>query len=217
MAYKEHNDYMSCDIFPCSSHNKNKKGLLSITVGLLLIAAALVLVLYNLWDAKRAEKVSGEIVEKLEAIIPDKNPNLHGYDNSNKEMPTIEIDGYLYIGILDIPSLGLRLPVMADWDYKRLKISPCRYSGTYYSDDMVICAHNYARHFSSIRWADIGEDVYFTTVDGWVYHYQISNRETIQAAAAKDMIDHTKEDWDMTLFTCNTSGQTRCAIRLLKN
>ena len=192
---------------------KNATGTLLISVGLLLIAAALILVVYNVWDAKRAEKASAAIAEKLEAVIPDYPSVQTEYADFNKEMPTKEIDGYAYIGILDIPSLGLHLPVMASWDYERLSISPCRYTGSYYLDNMVICAHNYIKHFSPIKWIDIGEDVYFTTVEGVVYHYQVSNRETLQPTAVEEMVDQTKEGWDLTLFTCNTGGQTRCAVR----
>lgn len=192
---------------------KNAKGTLLISVGLLLIAAALILVVYNVWDAKRAEKASAAIAEKLEAVIPDYPSVQTEYADFNKEMTTKEIDGYAYVGILDIPSLGLHLPVMASWDYERLSISPCRYTGSYYLDNMVICAHNYIKHFSPIKWIDIGEDVYFTTVEGVVYHYQVSNRETLQPTAVEEMVDQTKEGWDLTLFTCNTGGQTRCAVR----
>ena len=196
-----------------TNKKKNAKGTLLISVGLLLIAAALILVVYNVWDAKRAEKASAAIAEKLEAVIPDQPSVQTEYADFNKEMPTKEIDGYTYIGILDIPSLGLHLPVMASWDYERLSISPCRYTGSYYLDNMVICAHNYIKHFSPIKWIDIGADVYFTTVEGVVYHYQVSNRETLQPTAVEEMVDQTKEDWDLTLFTCNTGGQTRCVVR----
>lgn len=196
-----------------TNKKKNAKGTLLICVGLLLIAAALILVVYNVWDAKRAEKASADIAEKLEAVIPDQPSVQTEYADFNKEMPTKEIDGYAYIGILNIPSLGLYLPVMASWDYERLSISPCRYTGSYYLDNMVICAHNYIKHFSPIKWIDIGEDVYFTTVEGVVYHYQVSNRETLQPTAVEEMVEQTKEDWDLTLFTCNTGGQTRCAVR----
>ncbi len=130
-------------------------------------------------------------------------------------MPTVEIDGYLYIGVLEIPKSDLTLPVMYEWDYDRLKISPCRFSGSYFTNDLVICAHNYARHFSPIKWLDIGEDVYFSTVDGNVYHYTVSNRETVQPTDVKQMIDRGEENWDLTLFTCNTGGQTRCAVRCM--
>lgn len=200
---------------------RNTRGVPFIVTGLLLMAAALVLVCYNLWDARRAERASAEIAGRLEAVIHREDipgdsasegvPD--AYDGSGGEMPVKEIDGYLYIGILDIPSLGLQLPVMTEWDYARLKISPCLYSGSYITEDMVICAHNYARHFSPIKWIDPGADIYFTAVDGQIYHYQVSNRETVQATAVEDMVAQRREDWDMTLFTCNTGGRTRCAVR----
>ena len=137
-----------------------------------------------------------------------------------KEMPTEVIDGERYIGILEIPSLNLTLPVMENWNYERLKVSPCRYSGSYYSDDLVICAHNYARHFSPIKWIGIGEDVIFTNVEGLRIPYKTSNISTVEPAAVDEMTDPEGSNggntWDMTLFTCNTGGQTRCAVRCVR-
>lgn len=135
-----------------------------------------------------------------------------------KDMPVEMIDGYPYIGFLEIPSLGLSLPVMADWDYDRLQISPCRYSGSYFTDDLTICAHNYARHFSPVKWIEMGADVYFTNVNGESIHYITSNIQTVQPTHIDDMIENSANsdstnEWDMTLFTCNTGGQTRCAVR----
>ena len=52
---------------------------------------------------------------------------------------------------------------MNEWDYTRLKISPCRFTGSYYSDDLVICAHNYMRHLGPLLQIGIGEDIYFTS------------------------------------------------------
>lgn len=200
---------------------KKKSGIFFMATGLLLIAAALGLVLYNVWEADRGAKASERIVEELDESIPEifsAPPDVEGLpeEASTEAMPTQEIDGYLYIGILDIPSLGLHLPVMADWDYERLKSSPCRYTGSYYTDDLVLCAHNYGKHFSPIKWISPGVDVYFTAVDGQCYQYQVSNRETIQPTAIEEMVDDTKEDWDLTLFTCNTGGQTRCAVRCVR-
>lgn len=55
----------------------------------------------------------------------------------------IEIDGRLYIGIISIPDIEVELPVMSEWSYDNLNISPCRYSGTIKQRDIVIAAHNY--------------------------------------------------------------------------
>ena len=220
---------------------KKRKGGFLITLGLLTIIAALGLVGYNVWDAKRAEDASKEIVDQLDAILPaerklPEEPMIEEAPTREEEakeeekkyppMPVVEIDGYYYIGELDIPDLGLHLPVMAEWDMDRLKISPCHYSGSYYSNDLVVLAHNYARHFSLIKWIDIGAEIYFTNVEGVVYQYQVSNRVTLEPAQVSEMIKNqnntkgeeaeTAEDWDLTLFTCNTGGSTRCAVRCVR-
>ncbi len=173
-------------------------------IGLLLILAALGLILYNRWDAARAQKASEEIVSDIKDHIGES-------DDYYGDMPTLEIDGNIYIGILDVPSLDLSLPVMLDWDYEKLKISPCRYDGSYYTHDLVIAGHNYAKHFSPLKWIDIGSDVYFTNVEGKIFRYHVDNRETLKPDQVKDMVKKT--DWDLTLFTCNTGGSSRCTIR----
>lgn len=180
-----------------------------------MIAAALFLVLFNIWDAERAGKASDEIVDTLWKVIYNEKQGYSGHDDFSAKMPSIEIDGYSYIGILNIPSLELELPVMDSWDYERLKISTCLYSGSYDTKDMVICGHNYAKHFAPIKHIDIGANVYFITVDGLIYEYQVSNRENLKPEEIEEMTGKSKEDWDMTLFTCSTGGRTRCAVRCI--
>ena len=181
-----------------------KKGTVCMIIGALLLLSALALALYNKWDADRAAKASEEIVSEIK-------DNIGNSDKTYDDMPTVEIDGNIYIGFIDVPTLNLTLPVMLEWDYEKLKISPCRYSGSYLNDDMVIAGHNYARHFSPLKWVDMGTEVYFTNVNGDVYEYYVDNRETIKPDEVDDMI--TKTDWDLTLFTCTTGGGSRCTIR----
>lgn len=213
-----------------------KKGSLLITAGLLLMTAALSLTAYNYWDAYRAQKASQEIVEELESEITggtgqnaevkvaaaDRDGEALEEDEV-RTMPTKVMDGYSYIGVLELPAQGLTLPVMAEWDYERLRISPCRYSGSYFTDDLVLCAHNYARHFSPIRQMKPGDEAYFTTVDRKVCRYRMQEMQTLQPAQISEMIgketdgqEGTEHSWDLTLFTCDTGGQTRCAVRFTR-
>ena len=202
--------------------HKNTKGNLLITLGILLIVAAAGLAGYNLWDAGRAQKaaeeITGQLISDIESKVED-GKTAAPYMDPNTPMPVEMIDGYEYIGVLEIPSEGLSLPVMNEWDYTRLKISPCRFTGSYYSDDLVICAHNYMRHLGPLLQIGIGEDIYFTSVDGLTIHYIVTNRETVEPTAVEQMIENTSNsgtsllDWDLTLFTCNLGGQTRCAVR----
>ena len=202
--------------------HKKTKGNLLITLGILLIAAAIGLAGYNLWDAGRAQKaaeeITGQLISEIESKV-EEGKTAAPYIDPNTPMPVEVIDGYEYIGVLEIPSEGLSLPVMKEWDYTRLKISPCRFTGSYYSDDLVICAHNYMRHLGPLLQIGIGEDIYFTNVDGLSIRYIVTNRETVEPTAVEQMIENTSNsetsllDWDLTLFTCNLGGQTRCAVR----
>lgn len=203
---------------------KNSKGNILIILGILMLLGAVGLAAHNLWDANRAkeaaQQVSEQLIEKIdENVKSEESAAPAPYMDPNTPMPVEEIDGYEYIGILEIPSEDLSLPVMAEWDYARLKISPCRFVGSYYADDLVICAHNYDRHLGRLLSIDIGVDVYFTNVEGLTIHYIVTNRETVEPTAVEQMIENTGNsetsllDWDLTLFTCNLGGQTRCAVR----
>ena len=182
-----------------------RKGFL--LLGALFLLAALALTGYNLWDAHRADKAAQETVEELHDAIEAEPaaPEL------TQEMPVVEIDGNDYIGVLSFPSLSLELPVMAEWDYARLKIAPCRYDGSYFTGDLVIAAHNYAKHFSPIKWIAPGAEVILTAADGAVRRYTVLSTETLSPTQIEEMI--TPDGWDLTLFTCNLGGQTRCAVR----
>ena len=184
-----------------------EKGGVCLALGALLLLAALALTLYNVLDGQRAAHAAEVAVKALHEKIDagETEPATPG------EMPVIAVDGENYIGALMIPSLNLDLPVMTDWDYTRLRVSPCRYSGSYLTGDLLICAHNYARHFSPIKWIAPGADVYLIGADGRLLHYTVVSVETLRPAQVEDMI--TPGDWELTLFTCNTGGQSRCAVR----
>ena len=201
---------------------RRHRGTFLIILGLIMIIGALGLTAYNIWDGKRAEKAANEIskvlIEKIGEDGSESSMQVPMFDPT-KPMPTEIIDGNEYIGILEIPSLDITLPVTKEWSYDLLEIAACRFYGSYYADDLVICGHNYAKFFSPIKWIDIGADVYLTTAEGMMIHYVVTNRETLEPTDIDMFVTnmHNSEtstmDWDLTLFTCNTGGQTRCAVR----
>ena len=130
------------------------------------------------------------------------------------EMPVTEVDGHAYIGVLDIPRLERSLPVMAEWSYPKLKLSPCLYTGSVYSRDAVISAHNYEEHLRFLWQLEPGDEVRFTDVSGNVFLYRVILQEILAPYEVERMT--TRTDWDLTLFTCKTGGRmritTRCAL-----
>ena len=103
---------------------------------------------------------------------------------------------------------------MSQWSYEGLHVAPGRFAGTTFADNLVIAGHNYARHFSPIKWLDVGTEVIFTDMDGVEWHYTITALESLEPTQVEDLVGKKNgDDWDLTLFTCNTGGQTRCAVR----
>lgn len=203
-----------------------KIGNVMIVLGVICIMAAVALYTYNEWDARRAQTASADVLDELQYSIEQNNggisaPIKGGSDLlrmdilEQRQMTVVEIDGYGYIGYLSIPSIGLALPVMAECTNRGLKIAPCRYSGSLFTEDLVICAHNYARHFSPIKWLNKGVRVEFVDMDNRQWLYDVVDTEIVNPTDVELMTgtDGEEKTWDLTLFTCTTGGRTRFALR----
>lgn len=189
----------------------NLKSSLFIKLGIICISLALILTSYNLYSDYHAGYESEKVYQKL-------LDNINHVDNWGKDvdpnmsMPIKMIDGNEYIGILEIPDLNLSLPIMNDWSYEKLKIAPCRYSGSLYLNNMVIAGHNYTKHFNKIKSLPYNTALSFTDVEGRTYHYIISNIEILKPNQV-EQLTKSSDEWNLTLFTCTYLGRTRAVIR----
>ena len=193
-------------------------GTICMILGVLLIGAAAVLFGMNRREAKEAaeaaEAVLPQLVEKMEKNAGKEDPET-GEENPlpdpyDPEMREEEIGGERYVGYLSIPSLGLELPVISEWSYERLKTAPCRYAGSSKTGDLVIAAHNYARHFGRLAEISPGAEVYFTDMDGVVSAYEVIGVEELGPSDVEEM---TAGEYDLTLFTCTYTGRSRVTVR----
>jgi len=204
-----------------------KKGNFFLTLGLLFFLAAIFVAGFNLYIGIQAGEEARDIANAIKVVVKDKPIDTTGFgeevtdskDYTDREMPVIEVLGYNYIGTLEIPDLELVLPIMEDWDDERLRVSPCRYSGSFYEDNMVIAGHNYARHFSPIKTLPMGTEIIFVDAEGIAYNYEISWSESLKGTQIEEMTSKSNEpgkDWDLTLFTCSFDGGKRVAIRCIR-
>lgn len=200
-----------------------------IRFGLLLIAAALLLTACNLYDAARADRSVHKLTERLQAFLaaqyddtgrdhaggrlPDELEIPDYMLDPDMEMPQEIIDGQAYIGLLRIPALSLELPVISRWSDSRLRIAPCRYSGSAYTEDMIIAGHNYDSHFGRLKNLSAGDEISFTDMTDNLFRYEVAEMEILQPDAVEEM---QAGDWDLTLFTCTLGGRTRVAIRCVR-
>ena len=189
-----------------------EKGNLLIRIAELLVLIAVLIFFHNWWENFQAGNASQEVMTDMRELIADQNADDEGADAVTADRPLqmaeVLIDGYAYIGYLNVPALGLDLPVMSEWSDAGLKIAPCRHFGATVTDDLVIAAHNYRRHFGALGTLKEGDEVTFTEMDGYVNRYKVCQVVTIQATAIREVINN---QYDLVLYTCTTGGKKRLA------
>ncbi len=218
-------------------HNR-KAGFAFVGMGAVLLIAALFLFLYNEGNNARKEEENRDIYEELSRIIEQKKEERAAEIDTEiqeetefvpleiltteeersaepEETPTTSmmtlatVDGYDYIGILELPALELAVPILSDWDEKKLDIAPCRHFGSAKTDDLVIAGHNYRRHFLNLSKLDIGDEVRFIDMDGTLIDYTVAEKQTLKATDV-DMV--LESEYDLILYTCTYSGTERTAV-----
>lgn len=205
---------------------RKKAASVCMALGLLCLLASAALLGYNRWEDYRAGRTAAEVVSAMESMTnndADVSMDMEladtgmgsadGVDSEEGEMTTVEIDGIAYIGTLTIPALNLELPIQSQWSYAGLKTAPGRYSGSAWMDDLVICGHNYTRHFGNLKYLEQGDEVKFTDVNGTVFSYLVEEVLILQPTDVDEMLSHEFGEWDFTLFTCTVGGQTRVTVR----
>ncbi len=189
---------------------KRKIAISLMTIGFLLIAFSMGLLIYNNYENKKAHESSSLLTESIRLSIAENELNHNLTDPFDEEMKIKEINGYGYIGYLSIPALSLDLPVMSEWDYGRLKISPCRYYGSTKTDNLVIAAHNYRVHFGYLGNLKPGDTVIFTDMEGKISRYEVTSVEQLLPTD----VDKVKDSGDdLILYTCTYGGAKRITVR----
>lgn len=177
--------------------------------------------LYGGWNYYRGYRAGNHSANVLVKISAETAKNSEDNDittmpdwmlSPEMEMPTTMIDGYSYIGVIKIPDLDLELPVMSDWSYPQLDISPCRYKGSAYLDDMILMSHDYPQHFGYTYTLQKGAKAYFTDVEGNVFEYELVNTEELWPTDV-DILEAESDAYDLTIFACIYNGQMRTVGR----
>ena len=197
-------------------------------IGIFLILGSGLLFGFNLWNTRRAAESVENTMTELEKVLaddivpadqydPEQNDDtdadseiLCGAVDPEKEMPVYEVNGVSYVGVLEIPSLGLELPIISQWSNDNARIAPCRYQGSAYLDNLIICAHNYKSHFGKLSVLSLEDTVLFEDMEGNQFRYQVVEFEVMDGTAIEQM---ESGDWDLTLFTCTVGGNTRLTVR----
>ena len=201
-----------------------KKGSILISLGIISLLAALAIFAYNQYEDYSAYNSSLEAlneiadakkeIEKVSVSLNSEADNQFRIEDyklyPEMVLAEVEIDGHYYVGTITIPSINVELPVLSEFTYPNLKLSPCRFVGTPYQKDMIICAHNYKKHFGGLKNVKIGDTVIFTDMELNEFIYEVTEIETLYTRDLDLLLDG---DWDLTVFTCTIGGKQRVVLR----
>lgn len=191
--------------------------------------AAAALYVYNVMDSSRAEEASMELAEEISGLLEvrldseaaaaisetvDKDLNEQaGPEEKEEKEDVVAVGGYEISGILSIPAINVKLAIIHDWSYPNLTVSACRYSGSP-DEQMILLAHNYRGHFGSLDKLEAGDTVNYTDINGVSYDYQVTGTELWDTGQLREIIGG--DTWDLTLFTCTYSGNSRVVVRCVR-
>ncbi|MBQ0011289.1 MAG: sortase [Clostridiales bacterium] len=200
-------------------------GNILLCIGLLLLLAGGIWYAHNLHESNRAYELGVEEVAKVKEFVAKRREELstsqpeitvEGGTSVHapvKQLPVFVIDDYPYCGYLYIPDIELEMAVVDEATEQNMKYSLCRYAGDPFQQNMVIAGHNYRSVFRKLRDLEAGDDIYFTDMDGEVFHYTVLESVVIPGKGVEEMLEG---EWDLTLFTCTYGGADRYTIRCVE-
>ena len=191
-----------------------KRGNICIALGGIILTIALLLALWNQYEDYKAklssENTMAQIMENINSSALQGVNNSEIPDPYDPEMTEKEIDGIKYVGYISIPKINRELPIISEWSYPNLKISPCRFSGSSKTDNLIIAGHNYRSHFGLLGKLKAGDEVILTDMDGARTVYQVVALDVLNPDALEDLMS---EEYALTLFTCTYDTENRITVR----
>lgn len=127
-----------------------------------------------------------------------------------RAMPVGTVDNIPFAGILEIPRLGLDLPVASRANESHISSAPARWAGSAYLDDLVIAGYEYESMFANIGRLERGDEIRFADLDGSLFEYAVARIEYLTENQVREMAE---SDYALTLFTSGGPNDTWIAIR----
>ena len=197
---------------------KSKAGIFLMLAGGAAIIFSLIIIAVNIRLDSQGKKNSENVLNILESEISsyseDENNITYTDGNGLKKSKTISVDNNYYSGIIDIPEIGIKLPVMSEWNYDNLNISPCLFYNDEKNNRKIIAGHNYSSHFGKLKQLKQGDYIIFTNAENKRVIYKVLQSDILGSTDTDKMLGG--DDWNLTLFTCSLSGYERVTVRCIQ-
>lgn len=188
-------------------HNTSSVILTIVGTVLITCSVAITLLWYTSFD--KAGKKAAETVTQLQSMMPTPYHTVPD-DRDNKEMPSVQIDEDDFSGIISFPSVNRSLPICSRWNRETVNTSPCRFSGSIYSKDLIIGGSDNRGQLDFINDINMGDTVTVTDMTGGTYTYRITFVERTKDATRDNLMSF---DGDLVIFARNTFALDYTVVR----
>lgn len=179
------------------------------TLGCLLILGSMGILLFSQFRAKKAQEDAAKITEKICAILPPRSVGVMDTYTCT-EMPVLQIDGRDFVGLVEIPTFGVTLPIYNAWDAAKTTDYPCRFCGTVYDGSLVIGGADQQGQFDFLDRIELGNVIKVVDMTGGEYEYTVTRVDRSKTAEADILID---DSCDLTLFVRDTYSLDYLIVR----
>ncbi|MBE6617074.1 MAG: sortase [Ruminococcaceae bacterium] len=142
-------------------------------IGVAFIVAAVLITVVPMISQKIARSKNTEILGQMYSLIPQVRAGSVD-DRIDMDMPSLEIDGMNFVGIIEVPKHSVHLPVYSSWDGGKVSRFPCRYTGSIYDGSLIIGGSDGAGQFDFSKTISIGDTVSVTDMTGARYSYRVA-------------------------------------------
>ena len=186
---------------------KKIKPLQMLGLGLILCGLLALLVCYA--QGQLALKQNGKALSQIQSILPPVNPGVMD-QYADMQMPSLEVEGYDYVALLEVPSYGVKLPVRSQWSRLGVANCPSRFYGTVYDGSLIIGGKHSQGQFGFLSQLQNGDQVLVTDMTGAQFAYRVAMIYRGDSADAETLMD---AEYDLTLFARNSAGLEYIIVR----
>jgi len=159
---------------------------------LLILAALLASHLLTQW----ANRTNVSVVAQLERSLPEKSSG-SPEDYSDATMPIRQIGGEDYVCLLEVPSMGITLPVSERWRFDTLLVHPARFWGSVYDGSCILGGSSRKGQFDFCARLEMDDEIRITDMQGACFTFRIARIDRSKSVAFDVLAD---EKYPLTLF-----------------
>lgn len=124
---------------------------------------------------------------------------------------------YSILGVINIPKINSKYPIIAETSDALLKVSVCKFWGSNPNEvgNLCLVGHNYrdSRFFGKVPTLVVGDVVEITDLEGKTLKYSVYDIFTVYPTDTRCTSQLTQGKKEVTLITCTDNGKQRVVVK----